>query len=241
MELDDSLAEGHASLGLVAFAYTWDFDGAEREFRRALALNPNYARAHLWYGIYLVNRKRFADADAVFRQGLEADPLSDILRNNLSLSELYLRREDESLRPFRERVLQRPDDGSAHAELGRAYGFLGRHAEAAGELQRAVALLGNEPMVLCQLGYHQARAGKEAEARLVLAGLEAESRAKRVPPYYLALLETGLGRNDRALAYIDQAVTERHLGAVSLNVDPEFDPLRPDPRFAELLHRIGLQ
>src|SRR6185295_18723921 len=110
LELNESLAEGHASLGFIHHAYTWEFDQAEREFRRALALNPNYARAHLWFGIYLVNRKRFDEARAVFHQGLDADPLSDILRSNLLLCDLFARPTDEVVASFNEVVVQRPTD-----------------------------------------------------------------------------------------------------------------------------------
>ena len=241
VELDDSLAEGHASLGVIHHAYTWEFDRAEREFRRALALNPNYARAHLWYGIYLNNRKRFDEARAVYRQGLDADPLSEILRANLVLSEFYARPGEDSLTPFRERVLRRPEDPSAHEDLGRALGALGRHADAVGEFEKAAASAGDEPMVQAQLAYHLGRDGREKDAARILDGLVAAAKTRRVAPYYLALVETGLGRTDRALGYLEQVVTERHVGAISLNVDPEFDPLRPDPRFVGLLHRIGLQ
>ena len=241
VELDESLAEGHASLGFIHHAYTWEFDRAEREFRRALAQNPNYARAHLWYGIYLVDRKRFEEARAILHQGLDADPLSDILRANLATCELYARRTDEAMAPFKEAVLQRPDDAGAHEDLGRALGALGRHAEAVGEFQKAAQVAGDNPMVLAQLAYHQARSGQEKEAQALMDRLLSESKTRRVAPYYFALVEAGLGRSDRALQYLEQVVAERHVGAISLNVDPEFDPLRPDPRFAELLHRIGPQ
>lgn len=241
VELNESLAEGHASLGFIHHAYTWEFDRAEREFRRALALNPNYARAHLWYGIYLINRKRFEEARAVLHQGLDADPLSDILRANLAICEFYARRTDDTLAPFEEAARQRPQDVGARGDLGRALGALGRHAEAVGEFQKAAEAAGDDPMMLAQLAYHQGRSGREREAEAILGRLEGEAKTRRVAPYYLALVETGLGRNERALQYLEQVVAERHLGAISLNVDPEFDPLRPDPRFADLLHRIGLQ
>jgi TolB-like protein/tetratricopeptide (TPR) repeat protein len=237
--LDETLAEGHASLGHVLRAWDWDFEGAEREFRRALELNPNYALASLWYGIHLTDRERYDEARAVLRRGLESDPLSTVLRGNLTICDFYERKYDVAIPALADDARRHPESATGHLDLARAYAAAGRLAEAVAAIGRARALAGSEPMVQALWGYIHARAGHPQAARDVLNDLERRSRSERVAPYYLALLELALGRNERAIAYLDRTVEERHVGALSLAKYPEFDALRSEPRFQALMQRIG--
>jgi TolB-like protein/Flp pilus assembly protein TadD len=238
--LDDELAEGHASLGLVLGSFDWDFPGAEREFRRALDRNPNYATAWLWYGLFLGRLGRHRDAQTAYERGLEADPLSPALRSALDNLDFYERRFTASLKRAEAGLARTPDSALRVFDVARSQAALERFAEAEKSMTRACALRPGDAMFEAFLAYAQARAGASGTAEASLRRLEAEAARRHVPPYYLALIATGLGDRDRALAFLEKAYEERHVGALSVKEDPEFDLLRADPRFLELLRRVGL-
>jgi TolB-like protein/Flp pilus assembly protein TadD len=238
--LETDLAEGHASLGLVLANFDWDFPGAERAFRRAFELNPNYASAWLWYGLLLSRMGRNEEAQAAFERGLDADPLSSPLRAGLDNQDFYERRFEASLRRARDMLALTPDQAFRALELARSEAGLGRYADAVRSMKRACDLRPGDPMLEAYLAYAQARTGEREEAESTLRRLQQEAERRHVPPYYLALVASGLGDHERALAFLERAYEERHVGALSIKQDPEFDPLRADPRFQELLRRTGL-
>jgi TolB-like protein/Tfp pilus assembly protein PilF len=238
--LEEGLAEGHASLGLVLSSYDWDFPGADAAFRRALDLNPNYASAWLWWGLSLSRRGRNQEAQAAFERGLEADPLSPTQRAGLDNRDFYERRFDKALRRSRENLAIAPDNAFRVLEVARAEAGSGRFADAVSSMRRACELRPGDPMLEAYLAYVQARAGDRAEAEAALGRLSAQAERRHVPPYYLALVATGLGDAERALAFLERAYEARHVGALAIKQDPEFDALRDDPRFRDLLKRAGL-
>jgi TolB-like protein/Tfp pilus assembly protein PilF len=238
--LDESLADGHASLAFAVEIYDRDFRVAGQQFERALALNPNHVNARLWYGLMLVNLGRFEEARAQFLTGLEADPFSASLRNNVATCDFFAGRYDDALRLMRMEIERDPDRAVNHLELGRVYVQKGDYKHGIESMRRAHALAGDEPLFDAVLGYGLARAGQRAEAEAIFERLMRESGTRRVPPYYLAVLCAGLGRPDDAFHWLDQVLRERHIGALSLAVEPELASLRSDPRFQDLRRRVGL-
>ena len=227
--LEADLAEGHASLGLVLANFDWDFPGAERAFRRAFEKNPNYASAWLWFGLLLSRMGRDEEAQAAFERGLDADPLSSPLRAGLDNQDFYQRRFEASLRRARDMLALTPDQAFRALELARSEAGLGRYADAVRSMKRACDLRPGDPMLEAYLAYAQARTGEREEAESTLRRLQQEAERRHVPPYYLALVASGLGDHERALAFLEKAYEERHVGALSIKQDPEFDPLARRP------------
>ncbi len=240
LELDPTLAEAHASLGLGRAYYEWDWEGSEREFRRAAELNPGYPSAHHWFGFILGQTGRFDEALAEMRRALELDPLSLIINANLGTVHYFARRWEPAIEQLERTLDLASDFAVAHQWLGRACLAAGRVDDAVAAFRAAVALLGDDPESLASLGHAQAVAGRAAEARGQLAAVDALRERRHVPAYWTALLHAGLGETDAAFADLDRACEERFDWLVSLGVEPAFDSLRSDPRFGTLLERIGL-
>ena len=240
LEMDDTLSEAHTSMGFVKMGYDGDWAGADREYRRALELNPNYATAHQWYASYLVMMRRFDESIAEIKRAQELDPLSRIINANLGLHYYYARQYDQAIDQLRKTINLNPDFGLAYFYMGRALSQKGMHKEAIAELQKARELSGEDPETIAELGYAYAVAGRRAEALAVLNELNALSARRYVLPYFIATIYTGLGDKDQAFAWLEKAYEQSHPGLALVNVDPKFDSLRPDPRFADLVRRIGL-
>ncbi|HEY0322219.1 MAG TPA: protein kinase [Pyrinomonadaceae bacterium] len=240
LKLDDNLAEGHTSLAFVKMAYAWDWASADREFRRAIELNPNYATAHQWYASYLVMMGRFDDSIREIKRAQELDPLSRIINANLGLHYYYARKFDESIQQLKKTISLDESFFVAHQYLGRTYIQKGMHKEAIAELERARELSGNAPEVVASLGHAYAVAGRTGDAQKVLADLDELARERYVLPYFRAAVYTGLGDKDQAFAWLERAYEERHPGLVLVNIDPRFDTLRSDPRFTDLIRRLGV-
>jgi TolB-like protein/Flp pilus assembly protein TadD len=238
--LDDGLADGHASLAFAVEIYDRDFDVAKQQFERALALNPNYATARLWYGLLLLNLRRFEEARAQFLTGLEADPFSAALKGNIATCDFFAGRYDDAIRALESEVRREPDAAVMHLDLGRVYIQKGDYGNGLDALRRARALAGDDPMFDAVLGYGLARAGHREEAEAILETLTRETATRRVPPYYLAVICAGLGRRDEAFRWLDAVLRERHFGALSLDVEPELASLRTDARFPDFRRRAGL-
>ena len=240
LEMDDTLSEAHTSLAFVKMAYEGDWAGADREYRRAIELNPNYATAHQWYASYLVMMRRFDESINEIKRAQTLDPLSRIINSNLGLHYYYARLYDQAIDQLHKTINLNPDFGLAHFYLGRALVQKGLHKEAITELQKAREMSGEDPETIAELGYAYAMAGRRAEALAVIEELKELSKRRFVLPYFIATIYTGLSDKDQAFAYFEKAYEVSHPGIALVNVDPKFDTLRSDPRFTELVRRIGL-
>ncbi len=238
---DEGLAEGHCSRGGVCYYFEWDWERGEREFRRAIELDPSYATAHHWYGWCLGELGGRADESiAELERALAIDPLSLIVQTNYGTVLYFARRWAEAERALREALALEPGFAVAHQWLGRTLGAAGGWAEAVAEHRRAWELLGEDPESLASVAHACARAGDVEEARRLQAELSALAARRWVSPYWFALIEVGLGRHDEALELLARAVEERMDWVIALGVEPSCDPLRERPRFTELLRRVGL-
>ncbi|MGB7925918.1 MAG: protein kinase [Pyrinomonadaceae bacterium] len=240
LEIDDTLAEAHTSLAFVKMAYYGDWAAADREYRRAIELNPNYATAHQWYASYLVMMRRFEESITEIKRAQALDPLSLIINANLGLHYYYSRRYDEAIEQLRKTIDLNPDFGLAYFYMGRALLQKGLHSEAIIYLQKAKELSVDDPETIAELGYAYGLAGRRADAKKVLDELNELSKRRYVLPYFVATIYTGLGDKDQAFEWLEKAVADSHPGLALVNVDPKFDSLRADPRFPDLVRRIGL-
>jgi tetratricopeptide (TPR) repeat protein len=237
LEIDETLAEAHTALGLVQSCHRRDWPAAEREFRRAIDLNPNYVTAHLWHGEHLANVGKAEGAVAEFRRARELDPLS--LTVNASLGRILRdsRHFDEAIEQCRRTLELEPNFAQAHWCLGVGYLGKARYDDAIVEFQQARAL-GETPLALCSLAYAYGVAGKKAEARKVLSDFRQQARDGYLSPYYMARIYAGLGEKDHAFEWLDRAYREGDW--MRLMLDPFLDSLRSDLRFRELLRRMNL-
>jgi tetratricopeptide (TPR) repeat protein len=240
LQIDNTLAEAHASLGFLKHSFDWDWQGAEGEYKRAIELSPNYATAHHWYAIFLVEMGRFTEATAEIKKSESLDPLSLIISSDLGWILYNERQYDTAIQQLQKTLELDPTFPSGHWTLGLAYGGKGRSNEAIAELQKAVDLSGGLPVCVAALGRAYAQAGNRAQALRIVNDLRVQSKHRYVLPDGLASIYAALGDNDRALAQLEQAYAERTDAVPLLKVDPRMDPLRADPRFADLLRRVGL-
>jgi len=244
LELDDTLGEAHTALADVKTDYDWDWPGAEREFRRAIELNPGYATAHQWYGELLSALGRHEEALAEIKRALQLDPLSLIINDANGLILLRAGRDDLAIEQLGKTLEMDPNFALAHFDLGQVYLRKGRFAEAVAESQMASALSPDIAWYKGELGYAYARAGKSAEARKLLSELKSaqEEHSKRmyVSWYDVAYIYAGLGEKDQAFACLEKAYEQHDARLVEAKVEVLFDSLRSDARFADLLRRIGL-
>jgi eukaryotic-like serine/threonine-protein kinase len=241
LELDDTLAEAHAALGLEMFAYEWNAAEASREFRRAIELNPNYATAHHWYGNQiLLYTGRFDEAIAEMKRAQELDPLSLIVNADLGDTYFYARQYDKAIEQLRKTIEMDQSFYYAHYELGMAYEMKGSFQEAIAEYQRA-RQLNNDPRVLALLGHAYAASGRRDEALKILGQLKETASQQYVPAYNFVIVYAGLGERDQAFQWLEQSYQDHASRMTILQVDPFLDPLRSDPRFANLVSRVNLQ
>jgi DNA-binding winged helix-turn-helix (wHTH) protein/TolB-like protein/Tfp pilus assembly protein PilF len=241
IEIDDTLAEAHAELGFVIFWWDWDWDASEKEFKRALELDPNNANAHLFYAHLLSNTGRHSEALAEAKRARELDPLN--LRNNALEGQFLIHagRTDEALARLREILEIEPNYFLAHQYASSAYIEKGMYLEAISEARRAREISGAKSTYLeAFLGYALAKFGKVAEARSLLESLLKSSVERYIDPYTIALVYNGLGEHDEAFAWLERAYAQHSKGMVFLNVEPKWNNLRSAPRFQDLLRRLGL-
>jgi DNA-binding winged helix-turn-helix (wHTH) protein/TolB-like protein/tetratricopeptide (TPR) repeat protein len=242
LEIDASLAEAHASLAHVRANYEWDWAEAERLFRKAIALEPDYATAHQWFGMhFLTPMGRLEEAIAETRRARQLDSLSAVFNAFAGATLYFARRHDEAIEECRKTVDLHPDFGVAHWYLGRAYLQKGRLPEALAELQKAVTLSGGSPLMKGTLGVGYALAGDRAAAQGTLDELEKIRAGSYASALDFADIHVALGDRERAFRWLDDAADERAFHLIYLKVWPELDPLRPDPRFNALILRLGLK
>lgn len=242
IELDETLAEPHSSLAFIAETHEWDWATAEKEYKRALELNPGDARAHHWYAGYLIYVGRFEEGIAEARRARELDPLSSLVNNALAGRLLVAGRLNEAIQQVRATLDLDPNFAAAHQTLGWIYLNQQKPAEAVHEFETAVKLAGHEETDFqLDLGFAYAVAGNRTGALAILATLKDGYRHRSVPPGSIGILYGALGELDRAFVWLDKAYAERDPELTYLKVPGRrFEPLRHDPRFAQLVRRVGL-
>jgi DNA-binding SARP family transcriptional activator/TolB-like protein/Flp pilus assembly protein TadD len=239
LELDDQVAGAQASLAVGTWRFDWNWAEAERGFKRAIELDPNYAPAHQWYGQLLTYQKKFDAGLAELRRAQQLDPLSPVITLNLGLPPYFSRDYDAALAQFRRAFEFQPDFPFAHFFIGWALEQKRQLPEALAEFQKAVAI-DPTPSAWAYLGHGQAASGSRKAAEETLLKLQDLSRQRYVSPYYLAIVCAGMGEKGLALGYLDKALEDHSDSMVLLGVEPKFDILRTEAQFKEILRRVGL-
>ncbi|MGB8521527.1 MAG: tetratricopeptide repeat protein, partial [Candidatus Acidiferrales bacterium] len=239
LQLDDNLASAHAVLGQIR-AYRLEWPGVLDEFKRAIELNPGEANSHHWYALALASAGSSDEAISEMKLAQELDPRSLIINANLSWVYYLAGRNDEAVAQAQKTVAMDPSFAVAHGYLGEAYLAKQEYAKALEESQRALALSGNETSFKAELANAYAVAGKKPEALGILHELLQMSSRQYVSPLNIALVYVGLGQKDEAFQWLEKAYDERSVRLINLAVHPRFASLHSDPRFAELVRRIGL-
>ena len=240
LEIDERLAEAHASLG-HAMLHNWEWTRAEKELKRALELNSGYASAHHWYSEHLTAMGRCAESIAELTLAVDLDPLSLVINADLGRAFYYARQYDKVIQQEARTLEMDPNFWLSHINLGRSYTQKSLHSEAIAELRTAQSLSLGNTEVSAFLGFAYTAAGNNDQALRILDELIAQSNQGYVPPYHLAILFAGLGSKDQAFEWLEQAYEKRAVDLFTLKVEPMFDNLRSDPRFPDLLRRVGLE
>jgi DNA-binding winged helix-turn-helix (wHTH) protein/Tfp pilus assembly protein PilF len=235
VSLDEDLAEAHAALGNIFIYYLYDYVGAEREEKRAIELNPNYATAHHWYSELLMGLGRHEEALAEIRRALEIDPLSLLLNRQYGASLLFARQYDAAIEQMKKTVELDANFAVGHSTLSVAYRMKGDYAESVEELARFQELIGGaETAALMRESF--AEGGWQG----FLRAMTDERRPANLTPYNVATFHAALGENDKAFAELNVAYQNREGILGLLRVDPRFDSLHDDPRFADLARRFKI-
>jgi TolB-like protein/Flp pilus assembly protein TadD len=239
LELDGTLAEAHAELGMVSNEYDWDWASAEKEYKRAVELNPGYAGTHKAYAEYLSEMGRHNEAIAEIKRAQELDPLSLMINTLVGYVFFHARRYDEAIAQYRRTLELSAGFYPAHLFLAGAYEQEKLYDEAMSEYQKAAALQGGGPRVAAGLARGYAAAGRRTEALKIISQLMELSKRRPVSSYGIAEAYTALGDFDQAFAWLEKAYEEHPYELCYLKVDPTNDPLRSDPRFQDLLRRMN--
>lgn len=240
LELDNSLAEPHAALGVVKRDFEWDWSGAEEEFQRAIELNPGYVEAYHWRATLFSMMGRHTEALREKTRALAIDPLSVVITTDLARMSYFARDYDQSLEQYRAALDMDPNFGLAHLWLAHVYEQKGLFEQAISELKTGMRLSSDSTFALGKLGHGYAMAGGCVEAHAVLNQLKALSSQGYISAYDIAMVHVGLQEIDEAIAWLQRAFEQRSIWLGYLNVEPQLDQLRSDERFQELLHRVGL-
>jgi serine/threonine protein kinase/TolB-like protein len=240
LELDEKLAEAHTSLARVLSVYDWDWTNADKEYKRAIELNPRYAIAHQWYGGWFEARGRHNEAIAERKRALELDPLSSIVNFELGVAFYYARAYDQAIEQFQKTLELDQNFPPAKHFLAATYLQKGMYDKAIAGFREAIPLMSNEVTGTASLGHVYALSGKKSDARTVIDQLKQLSGHQYVAPTNIALIYGGLGEKDQAFAWLEKGYEERSFAMSWLNVEPRWDSIRSDPRFADLIRRMGL-
>jgi tetratricopeptide (TPR) repeat protein len=240
LQLDDALAEAHASLAAVRENYGWDWSAAEVEYKRSIQLDPNYVTAHAWYAQLLQLRGRHNDALRQIMKAQELDPLA--LIDNVIAARIYYyaRRDADAIREVNKTLELDPNYVPALLALGQVYEHQGSFDQALFELHKASSSEPDSTLIQAALGHCYGVAGRNAEAQQILHGLADKAKQGYVAPGNLALIYAGLGDKDSAIKALENAYQERSNWMLYLTADPRFDNLRPDSRFRSLVERVHL-
>jgi TolB-like protein/Tfp pilus assembly protein PilF len=241
IELDDQLADGHNALAMVKQA-AWDWTGATREYRRAIELNPSHAVARISYAMHLCALQDFEEAATQARRAQQLDPASPFINSWAAAVFFYAGRDQAAFASVQKVIEFEPGYEAASLVLGRTYVSRGRYQEAITELERALAYNRRNSGLLAALAHAYARSGDRQRAVQLVDEVKHAARPDQgeFPTFHLVWAYAGLGDNDQAFAWLERAYQERRQRLTWLNVDPLLDPLRSDPRFADLVRRVGL-
>ena len=241
LEIDPSLADAHGALATTFAAYDWNWVEAEREFKRAIELNPNVADIHYRYGlIYLIPAGRMGEAIREIKRALELEPLSIAMNANLAGAYMYARQNDLALEQARKTFDLEPSHITARVWLANVYESLGMYNEAIALSEESLKNHLSDQYFLLYSGYAYAKTGRREKAEDAIKKLRDLEKTEPVDPYIFAMLYVGLGDKDKAFVELEKSFNERGYYVPLLSVDPLMDPLRDDPRFADLIKRIGL-
>jgi len=238
LELDENLAEAHTALALIVQNYDWDWETAEKEYRRAIELNPNYATAHHWYAEHLAYLGHFDEALRESERARELDPLSLIIATDNGAILYFSRQYDRAIEKLRAVLEVDPNFTHAHI-LEYVYVQKGMFADAQADLEK-LRRVDDSPWSLAQSAYVFGRSGQQVEARRALEKLEQLNRRHQIDPAPILIAYVGMGNKDEAFAWLEKAYSQHSNALTMLKVDPAFDALRNDPRFKDLLRRVGL-
>lgn len=240
LELDDTLAAAHTSLGTVELFYDADWNGAEASFVRSIEINPNDSDAQMMNGYRLMLLGRNAEAKPYLERAIELDPLSTVKIVSYGNAFYFERDWAKAIEVYRRAVDLDTNSGLARWSLGNALLQAGITADAITEFERAIPLSGDSPDEVASLACAYSRSGRHDDARRIIRKLESRAGRAYTPPSLIASVYAALGERDTAFRFLERAFRERDSLLVYLKVEPIFDPLRSDPRFAEMLARIGL-
>lgn len=240
LALDDSLAEAHTSLALVKMQYEWDWSSAESELKRALELNTNYTPALYWHTFYLSVMGRLDEAVAVSRRAQVLDPLSLSINTNVARAFYYARKYDLAIEQCQKAIELDKNFVTAYVILGLSYEQKGMYEKAIPAFRTLITLAEGAPWSIAALGHAYAASGKRDEAMKIISDLKEQSKQRYVSPFHAAAIYNGLGDKDRAFEWFEKAYEDRSDLLVYIKMEPEFDNLRQDARFASLLRRVGL-
>jgi len=233
LEKDDLLAEAHNALAYIKFAYDWEWLNAEKRFKRAIALNPNYAIAHQWYSEYLIGMERFDEALIEIRRAQELDPLSLMINAAVGWTFVFAHEYDRAIEQYKKTLEMDPNFRPAHSYLAQAYWYKGMYEEALKEYRLLNSLRG--------IAITYAKMGKTAEAKKVLNELMEQSKHMSVSRYSLSDIYFALGDNDQGFAWLEKAHEDRAHGLCWIKVQPFYDSVRSDSRFKAMLKKMGLE
>ena len=241
LEIDNTLAEAQTTVAHVKAFFDWDFTGADKEFNRAIELNPNYPFSHHWYALYLSAMERHDEAIAEEKRAQELEPLSLIINKNVGTIFYYARKYEQAIEQYKKALELDPDFARTHFFLGLAYISNSMFEEAIAEIKKAITFSGENTVMLALLASAIAMSGKKDEATKILNDLKKRSKRGYVPSFNLAILYMGLDEKASAFEWLEKAYQERSSWLVSLKVEPILDGLRSDPRFTALLKKVGLE
>ena len=240
LALDSTLAEPYATLAQVKFVFEWDLDAANRLFRRAIGLSPNYANGHYWYAYYLFRRGRVEEALAVAEVALALDPMSPSMEAGIAGRLYNTRRFDEAAERLRRVLAEYPSHPAANVWFGAVLVAMGDYEEGVAALERGALLAPKARSNQAILAAGYASAGQGPRARELLERLEADDTSRRASAVWIAAAYAQLGERDRAFDWLARAMEERDNWLMNIRTEPLLDPLRADERFVSILHRVGL-
>src|ERR1044071_4943154 len=239
LRIDESVSEAHTMRAMVLLQYDWDWAAAEQEFRRAIELDPNYALGRSFLAWHLAAMGRFDESIAEDKRALALDPLSTAVNADLGWDLYLARRYDEAIEQLLKAVDLDPNYWVSHVLLGRCYEQMGKLNEAVAAFQKARHIENSIPEVLAALGHGYAVSGKRVEALKIIRELQDRSKKEFIPSYSIATIYVGLGMKDQALQHLVKSYDEGSYYMIHLKVEPILDPLRADPRFTDLMRRVG--